>query len=165
MPATGPSGRTVDGMLTRRGALVTVAVVALNVAVSMSAGVARWWGAFAKADRHGDLPEPVQHYLVWRRALREADTHVAMWLVAGMAVVIAAPRRSARLAGLAGLFVLSGAIEVAQWAFTTRSAQWGDLIGGAIGLALAALVGEVASGVHWLRGRHRVRRRLVRLAH
>ncbi len=120
--------------------VVAGAALVVNVIASMSPAVARWWGGLGNTT---GLPAPVDAFLEWRSGLSEADTHVVMWFVAGLAVVLTARHRGRRVQLAALLLAATAVIEFAQAAFTTRSAQWGDFVGGAIGLALALAIGEL----------------------
>ena len=68
--------------------------------------------------------------------------HIGVWGLAGLVVVLASWSWRSLVVGLVVALVASGAVELAQEAFTEqRAAQWRDMLANAIGLGLGAAVG------------------------
>ena len=109
----------------------------------MSARIAVWWG---DAGQGGSwAPQPLLWLLAHRPQAGEADVHVVMWFTVACAAALAVRSFRNRLVALGLSWLFSALVELAQAAFTTRSAQWGDFMGNTVGVAIAAVVVLVAS--------------------
>jgi hypothetical protein len=126
----------------RRFALLTATVVGVSI-VSLSARIAVWWGAVG----HGGswAPQPLMWLLAHRPDAGEADVHVVMWFAVACAAAMAVRSVRHRVFALGLVWLFGALVEVAQAAFSTRSAQWGDLVGNTVGVAVAMAVVFVAS--------------------
>ena len=121
--------------------------------VSFSTRIAVWWGRIGQGHSSA-LPQPLRQLLADRPHLGEADVHAAMWCA--VAVVVGVMARTWRARGAAWLAVWSAgaAVEVCQAVFTARSAEWGDVVGNSIGIALAVVV---VAAAHPRRAAHTLR--------
>lgn len=131
------------------GPLVVVTVV--NTVMSLSSEVGRWASEADPATTR--LPSLADPILSSRPDVADADIHVILWCLTGVALAwalrCATWRRLA--AGACAVFSYSAVVELAQHLTTSRSAQWIDVAGNAVGV----IVGAVA-----MRGAIIVRHRL-----
>lgn len=130
---------TVPGMRRRVASVVLLLMLAGIAVVSFSARIAVWWGRIGQG-HSSVLPAAVCQLLADRPRVGEADVHAAMWCA--VAVLVGLMARSWRARGSAWLAVwlAGGAVELCQAAFTTRSAEWGDVAGNTFGIALAIVL-------------------------
>jgi hypothetical protein len=115
-------------------------VLAVNTVLALSERVAGWWSR-ENDPTSTSLPGFVHQILAVRPvSSSDADVHMVMWLVAGLvACAVVRPWR-ARSWLLLAVFAYSAFLEACQGLFTNRQAEWIDLLGNALGLALAASI-------------------------
>jgi VanZ family protein len=128
----------------RRRLLWLVPALVATLVVSLSAEVARVWGDLSHGRRY--TPAPIADLLARRPHIDEADTHAVLWFVLALGAVSLVRTRRQRTWVLVALWLFGALVEVLQEAFTTRSAEWGDLAGNTVGVLAAA-------AVVWCRGR------------
>lgn len=136
----------VDGPRHTRWVWWTLLVVGLvtNAYVALSSNVAIWW-AKESTSKTSTLPVPVQDVLNARPQTSEADVHVVLWFVAGIAAMFAVRSLRSRAILLGLLVACSGILELAQNLTANRTAQWSDFAGNAFGVVVALLVVVVVS--------------------
>ncbi len=124
--------------------------------MALSGAVAAWWESETNATT-SSLPGPVKAVLNARPDTSEADVHLVLWFLAGIAAMLAVHVWRPRLIMLGALVANSAVLEVAQTLTPDRAAQWTDLAGNVLGIMAAALVVHI--GELLLRRRRRRRRR------
>jgi len=126
------------GRLVHRGSRVLLALIlALITYVSLSDRVGLWWGRESNS-KTSSLPRSVQDVLAVRPHLHDADVHLVLWLCAGVVAVLATTAWRYRAVLLVALVAYGGLLELAQFLTKTRTAQWGDFLGDAIGIVAGA---------------------------
>lgn len=115
------------------------ACLVANTYIALSGGVAAWW-ATETSSKSSSLPGPVQDVLSVRPATSEADVHVLLWFLAGLAAMFAVRTWRSRWLILGALLAYSGLLEVAQALTPSRTAQWTDFASNVVGIMAAALV-------------------------
>ena len=118
---------------------VLAVCLAANTYIALSGGVAGWWATESNS-KSSSLPGPVQEVLSVRPATSEADVHVLLWFLAGLAAVFAVRTWRSRGVLIAALVAYSGLLEVAQTLTPSRTAQWTDFASNVVGIMSAALV-------------------------
>ena len=121
-----------------------VVVVAITV-VSLSSSVTQWWDV-QSAPGTSSLPDAADQVLGARPDSSDADVHTVLWFGAALALVWAMRGHGWRrlMAAAAALWVYTGVLEVAQRWVPSRTAQWVDLAGNALGVVAGLAVGSAA---------------------
>lgn len=115
------------------------ACLATNTYVALSGSVSVWW-ATETTPKTSSLPSAIQQVLSARPQTSEADVHVVLWFLAGIAAMFAVRTWRSRAILLGGLVAYSGLLEIAQSLTPIRTAQWTDFAGNAVGILVAAAV-------------------------
>jgi VanZ family protein len=128
--------------------VVLVAVVVAITVISLSSSVTQWWDV-QSTPATSSLPTAADPVLRARSDSANADVHVVLWFVAGLALVCAMrPDGWRRLAVAAGvLWAYSALLEIAQRWVPERTSQWIDVVGNGIGIAAGLAVGCAAVGI------------------
>lgn len=147
LPDTGGVGGTVGWVRHRVATALLVVMLAGIAVVSFSARIAVWWGRVGQGHSSA-LPAPVRQLLADRPHVHEADVHAVMWCAIAIVVGLMARTWRARGAAWLAVWAAGGAVELCQAAFTTRSAEWPDVFGNSVGIAVAIAVVSMASVVH-----------------
>ena len=133
-------------------------VLVVNTFLALSESVVDWWSRESDPTS-SNLPQVVQEILEARPAnTSDADLHLVMWFVAGVVACTVTRNWRSRMWLLLALFAYSAVLEAAQGLFTNRQAEWIDLAGNGLGLALAAAVTYVVGTHLWPRLRAARRR-------
>ena len=136
-PPPAPEASRPAGIVRRGARLLLTLILALITYVSLSDRVGLWWGRESNS-KTSSLPQSVQDVLAVRPHLHDADVHLVLWLCAGVAAVLATTAWRYRAVLLAALVAYGGLLELAQFLTKTRTAQWGDFLGDAIGIVAGA---------------------------
>jgi hypothetical protein len=122
----------------------------------MSSTVGTWWGS--SADGTSRLPPVLSDVVASRPETSDGDVHLVMWFAAAALLLLAVRQWPWRLVVLVLLWAYTGALEVAQSAFTvSRNWQWSDLGSNALGIAAAGVALAVADNVRTRRDLTRAR--------
>ena len=124
---------------------VLVGVVLAITMISLSSSVTQWWDV-QSTPATSSLPTAADPVLRARPDSANADVHVVLWFVAGLALAWAMrPYGWRRLEWWReALWAYSGLLEVAQRWVPERTSQWIDLVGNGVGIAAGLAVGCVA---------------------
>ena len=127
-------------------------MLVVNTYVALSGGVSLWWTRETTSET-SSLPGPVQEVLSARPQTSEADVHVLLWFLAGIAAMLAVRTWRSRAILLATLVAYSGLLEAAQALTLNRTAQWTDFAANSFGLLAAAGAAGLMTAVRPRRGR------------
>ena len=119
-----------------------VVVLVANTTVSLSSSVTEWWAVQSTPGR-SSLPTAADRVLRARSNASNADVHLVLWFVAALALVLAMRADNWRrlAAAAAALWAYTGLLEFAQLWVPTRTSQWVDLAGNAVGIVAGLAVG------------------------
>lgn len=118
--------------------VLCIAVVVFNTWASWSSAVVVWFGGGDDDDAGSTW---VPRFVLWvlnnRPDVGDADIHLIMWLVAGVATTRALYRSPRWGWGVVGLWGWSLVLEVLQPVVNpVRSREWVDVVGNTVGIAL-----------------------------
>lgn len=126
---------------------IMMLLLGANIFLLLSPRVALWWDKETQPDNPSP-PAVLRWFFRVRPNTGEADVHVVLWFVAAFAAALTVRSWRSRRLVLLAVWLFSAAIEVVQSFTPHRTAQWGDLLGNAIGVCLAG-------GAVWLLTRRR----------